>query len=275
MKKQLTILLFALAALTPLAHGQLTPQLSVPNSPAYEAAANRLRNAPPRQYDFAKAVLPDVLRLMAADAGISFFGLPEGASGTERLVTFTISASPFSAMETLCKANGVSLIFENDAGSARRRHRTIGPVTDRTTPRNWSQKWPGQHHDRQAAAPVVAVASGGSGSSCSVNLNLQGLARLFCHRANRLLEDVAPSSISRYRPHRLGGHGERSRADLLPGLPASSSKSQNGNKDGSASAGSMSHLEFDSTPSMSGHRQQHRGSRLLAAATSTSPWWPR
>ncbi len=74
-------------ALIATANAQLGSQLSVPNSPAYENAANHLRNAPPRQYDFARALISDVLRLMAEDAGISFFGLPEGASGADRLVT--------------------------------------------------------------------------------------------------------------------------------------------------------------------------------------------
>ena len=92
---------------------QVPTQLAVPNSPAYEQAADQLRMSPPRQYDFSKAMMADVMRLMAEDAGISFFGLPEEASGSERLVTFSINASPFVALETLAKANGISLIFEN------------------------------------------------------------------------------------------------------------------------------------------------------------------
>src|SRR5690606_19685358 len=65
------------------------------------------------QYNFSKAVLSDVMRLMAEDAGIGFFGLPDGTGGSDSLVTFTINASPFVALETLAKANGVSLIYEN------------------------------------------------------------------------------------------------------------------------------------------------------------------
>ena len=87
----------------------LQTQLAVPNSPAYEQAAAKLRMAPPRQYDYEKAMLTDVMRFIANDAGISFFGLPEGASGADRLVTFSINASPFVALETLAKANGISL----------------------------------------------------------------------------------------------------------------------------------------------------------------------
>ena len=82
------------------------------NSPAYEEAARKLRAAKPLEYEFSKALLGDVLRYLADDAGISFFSLPDGADGADRLVTFTINASPFLALETLAKANGIALIFD-------------------------------------------------------------------------------------------------------------------------------------------------------------------
>ncbi len=68
---------------------------------------------PPRQYNFSKAVLSDVMRLMAEDAGIGFFGLPEGGSSGENLVTFTLNASPFRRWRLLRKANGVALILDS------------------------------------------------------------------------------------------------------------------------------------------------------------------
>ena len=110
-----TLLVLTLTALlsVPRAEAQIGQQMALLNSPAYEAAAAPLRNAPPRQYNFSKAVLSDVMRLMAEDAGIGFFGLPEGVNSGENLVTFTLNASPFTALETLAKANGVSLIQDN------------------------------------------------------------------------------------------------------------------------------------------------------------------
>jgi len=81
-------------------------------SPQYEAEATTLRNAPKRPYEFAKAVLSDVIRFMAVDAGISFFSLPDGSPEGERLITFSLNASPFQALETLTKANGLALVLD-------------------------------------------------------------------------------------------------------------------------------------------------------------------
>lgn len=80
----------------------------------YEATLNRLRAAEPMQYDFSNAVLSDVLRFLATDAGISFLSLPNDSAQGSSLVTFSIKASPFKVLETLCKANGLAIIPEND-----------------------------------------------------------------------------------------------------------------------------------------------------------------
>ncbi|MEZ0386394.1 MAG: type II secretion system protein GspD [Verrucomicrobium sp.] len=80
------------------------------NSPHYEAEATKLRSAPTRPYEFSKAMLGDVIRFMATDAGMSFFSLPDGSPEADRLITFTLNASPFQALETLCKANGLALV---------------------------------------------------------------------------------------------------------------------------------------------------------------------
>ena len=82
------------------------------NSPQFEAEASKLRSLPTRPYEFSKAVLGDVIRFLATDAGISFFSLPEGSPEGERLITFSLKASPFQALETLTKANGLSLILD-------------------------------------------------------------------------------------------------------------------------------------------------------------------
>ena len=82
-------------------------------SPEHEAEASRLRAAEAQQYDFSKATLADVLRFLATDAGISFFSLPDDSPVGARLITFSIKASAFQVLETLCKANELSLIPDN------------------------------------------------------------------------------------------------------------------------------------------------------------------
>jgi type II secretory pathway component GspD/PulD (secretin) len=82
------------------------------NPPNYEAEASKLRSQPTKPYEFSKAVLGDVIRFMATDAGLSFFSLPEGSPEADRLITFSLRSSPFQALETLTKANGLTLILD-------------------------------------------------------------------------------------------------------------------------------------------------------------------
>jgi hypothetical protein len=95
------------------AEAQVADYTMLPNSPTYEAAANRLREAAPGEYKFSEARLGDVLQLLADEAGLSFFSLPSDSEVAQRMVTFTIHSSPFLALETLAKANGIALILEN------------------------------------------------------------------------------------------------------------------------------------------------------------------
>lgn len=113
----LTLLLagcLVLPALTPASRGSdFDTELLRMTSPTYEKAAAQLRNAPPQQYDFSKAILADVLRFLATDAGISFFSLPDDSPEGQRMISFSIKSSPFQVLETLAKANGLALIPEN------------------------------------------------------------------------------------------------------------------------------------------------------------------
>ncbi|WP_395752279.1 M56 family metallopeptidase [Prosthecobacter sp.] len=81
---------------------------------AAEQKAAELRKVPPQQYDFAKAVLGDVLRFLATDAKINFFALPDDNPINQRLVTFSIRSSPFELLETLCRANGLMLVLDKN-----------------------------------------------------------------------------------------------------------------------------------------------------------------
>ena len=48
-----------------------------PNSEAYEKAVGRLRQEGTKVYDFDRAILADVLRALATDAGLDYLALPE------------------------------------------------------------------------------------------------------------------------------------------------------------------------------------------------------
>ncbi len=94
------------------ASGALTPVLET--SPDYEAAAAPLRIAEKKAYDFEKSDLRDALRFLADDAGISFIALPETDNQTSTLITFSINASPFTALETIARTYGVALIYDSE-----------------------------------------------------------------------------------------------------------------------------------------------------------------
>lgn len=63
-----------------------------------------------QQYDFHKARLGDVLRFLIKDAGLNAHSLPEDSPTAQRLVTFSIKASPFTVLETLCRFYNLTLV---------------------------------------------------------------------------------------------------------------------------------------------------------------------
>ena len=85
-------------------------QASTPNPAAAQAA--ELRKAPARQYDFNKANLGDVLRYLATDAGMHFISLSEDNPTSHKMITFSIKASPYEVLETICRANGLVMGME-------------------------------------------------------------------------------------------------------------------------------------------------------------------
>lgn len=128
------------------------------------------------------------MRLMAEDAGIGFFGLPEGPNSGENLVTFTLTASPFMALETLAKANGVALIHDNGIWYLR-------PANDQELiGRIYEINYNAQElvtKNSQAAAGGSGAGSGLSGGASSGSgLNLQGSPDFFVTEPSRILEDI-------------------------------------------------------------------------------------
>lgn len=79
-----------------------------------EAKAKELRRAKPQQYDFVKAVLGDVIRYLATDAGIRFISLPDDEPVSRKAITFSLRSSPFETLEMICRAHGLALHLDQD-----------------------------------------------------------------------------------------------------------------------------------------------------------------
>ena len=75
--------------------------------------ASRLRSMPPESFTFDRSTLRDVLRLLAEDAGIPYIGIPEHSPKAQRLVTFKMTASPFAALEAVCRQNDIKLSYQD------------------------------------------------------------------------------------------------------------------------------------------------------------------
>lgn len=155
-------------------------------APEYEAEALRLREAPPQKYDFSKATLSDVLRFLATDANISFFSLPDDSADGGKLITFSIEASPFRVLETLCKANGLAIIPDNGIWYIR-------PADDREL---LGKSYNIKHNALErvdytssgnALSGSPAAGAGGGGSA---GVSLQGTNRSFNIRRSELINSI-------------------------------------------------------------------------------------
>ena len=99
---------------------QASSPAAPPPESAAEAKAAELRKASSKQYDFTRAKLGDVLRILTTDADLNFFSLPPDDNPiNQKLVTFSIRSSPFRVLETLCWANGLIVVFDHDLWSIR------------------------------------------------------------------------------------------------------------------------------------------------------------
>ena len=74
----------------------LSGQSRLNTSPLYEKAAQPLRSAPIKEYEFDKASVRDVLRFLADDAGIDFVTMIEKGDDDVRLIRFSIKTVSFS-----------------------------------------------------------------------------------------------------------------------------------------------------------------------------------
>lgn len=163
------------------------------SSEVYEAEASKLRDAPPQQYDFTSAILADVLRFLATDAGISFFSLPNDSPEGARQITFSIRSSPFRVLETLCRANELAIIPDNGIWYIR-------PADDKELiGKSYELRYNSlEKVDRLDSGGGLGVSpvggsgssSGSSGGGASGGLSLQGTQETFSVRRSELINDI-------------------------------------------------------------------------------------
>lgn len=220
----------ALALAGPLAPG-LQAQFNQSNmhliSPEYEAEASRLRAAPPQQYDFSKAMLSDVLRFLALDAGISFFSLPDDSAEGGRLVNFSIRSSPFQVLETLCKANELAIIPDHGIWYIRPaddreligksyeiRHNSLEQVERSSSGGGMSSA--AMSSSGQGGGGQGGGGQGGGGGGGSGGLDLQGSSQTFTIRRSQVINAVR--DLLGLLPEEMTGV-----QSLVPGAPGSGS----------------------------------------------------
>lgn len=178
------------------------PNAAYPDYGPGNVVASRLRREPAKMFTFDRASLRDTLRYLADDARIPFVGIPESDTANRRLVTFTMEASPFTALESVCRDNGIRLTYENGVWYMR----TVDEERERRLKEENENKLIGIAY-RLRYDPVDRVdfrvepdASGGgtqssSSSSSAVmatgaNMPLQNSQRVFAAKAPRIINEI-------------------------------------------------------------------------------------
>ena len=154
-------------------------------APEYDCTADRMHPATPQKYDFSKATLSDVLRFLATDANISFFSLPDDSADGGKLITFSIEASPFRVLETLCKANGLAIIPDNGIWYIR-------PADDREL---IGKAYVVKHNalervEYKSTGGLTGTPSGSSGGGGTAGLSMQGATRSFTVKRSDLVNSI-------------------------------------------------------------------------------------
>jgi len=154
--------------------------------------ADELRAQPEHEYEFNRASLRDVLRSIAYDAGISFVSLPDSGVDDNALVTFTLRASPFRALEIIAKANGIALFY--DGGVWYLRPYNDQELVGRTYKLQYNTQETVENSGASTNAP--SAGSGGTGgtqsggSSPDLGLSLQGPSNIFKVNPNPMIKDI-------------------------------------------------------------------------------------
>lgn len=173
-------------------------QIPIAAAPAYEVfpdyasgntIAEKLRNAPVKLYNFDRASLRDVLRFLADDAGIPFVALQESSAAESTLVTFTLRASPFRALETIARANGIQLFYENGIWFMR-------PINEQELiGRIYKLKYNPQQNVKYEGGGESGATTSTSNSNTSsgipdLNVNLQGPTNVFEVKTPEIVEQI-------------------------------------------------------------------------------------
>jgi len=172
----------------------VTARITVPIAETeQQQIADSLRAQPERDYEFNRASLRDVLRFLAQDAGISYVSVPEIDSIENNLVTFSLHASPFHALEIIAKANGIALFYEDGVWYLR-------PYNDKElVGRTYKLKYNTQEDvtyngsgstSPSAASTGMGGTQSGGGTVPDLGLSLSGNADVFKTNPKQLIDDI-------------------------------------------------------------------------------------
>ncbi len=130
-------------------------------------------------------MLSDVLRFLATDAGISFISLPDDSAEGARLITFSIKASAFQVLETLCKSNGLALIPDDGIWFIR-------PANDRELHgRSYLIKFNALERVEKVNNMGAGQTGAGSGGMMPIAaLDLQGAQESFATLPSAIINDI-------------------------------------------------------------------------------------
>jgi len=121
-----------------------------------------------------------VLRYLATDAKINFISLDDESRQASQVVTFNITGSPFTVLETLCKAHGLALIPENGMWYIR-------PADDRELiGKSYQIKYNPLEMVEKAPVATQATGSGIMGAS----IQLQGAQETFKVKPSELVRKL-------------------------------------------------------------------------------------
>lgn len=183
---------------TPIAQMTVPLQPQTIPAPAFEvypdynwgnAMAAKLRNAPAKLYEFDRASLRDVLRFLADDAGIPFVALQESSAAENTLVTFTLKASPFRTLETVAKANGVTIFYENGVWFMRptNEKELVGRIYKIKFNPQDNVKYEGGNGTTGGSANSSSSSSSGSGIG---DINMQGATTVFKVETPKIIDQI-------------------------------------------------------------------------------------
>lgn len=178
------------------------PNAAYPDYGPGNAVASRLRREPAKMFTFDRASLRDVLRYLADDARIPFVGIPESDAANKRLVTFTMESSPFTALESVCRDNGIRLSYENGVWHMR----TVDEERERRLKEEDDNKLVGIAYrlrydpvdrvdfrlDPSAGGTASQVSNSGPNSitATGANMPLQNSQRVFSAKAPRIVNEI-------------------------------------------------------------------------------------